>query len=141
MRTPNTVARGCALILEKIVDTVHDAKGRFAFVNEESRIRAQQGFSFKVNPELVYERLHTPQDVCIHGTYHRYMDAIMEKGLSVMGRTAIHCATGLPGTVKSGMRADCETAIYLNTAMMLRDGIPLYRSGNGVLLTRHSVVP
>jgi len=112
-----------------------DKKSRFAFTDNDRRVRAQQGFSFPVDRDLVYERIHEPLEVCIHGTYKRYLDSIQAEGLKVMDREDIHCATGLPGTVKSGMRPECEVAIYLNTELMLTDEIPIYRSGNGVLLT------
>nr|KAF6468451.1 tRNA phosphotransferase 1 [Rousettus aegyptiacus] len=53
------------------------------------------------------------------------------------GRTHIHLAPGLPGDpgVISGMRPNCEVAVFINGPLALADGIPFFRSANGVILT------
>ena len=37
--------------------------------------------------------------------------------------------------VVSGMRKDCEVAIWINLKAALEDGVPFYRSQNQVILT------
>uniref|UniRef100_A0A3Q2LGK4 2'-phosphotransferase n=1 Tax=Equus caballus TaxID=9796 RepID=A0A3Q2LGK4_HORSE len=127
-------------------------------------IRANQGHSLQV-PELELMPLETPQalpPMLIHGTFWQHWPSILLKGLSCRGRTHIHLATGLPGDpgVISGIRPNCEVAVFINgplalagesghsgdcprpsgrmgvTSLVLSaDGIPFFRSANGVILT------
>uniref|UniRef100_A0A8D1YVZ7 tRNA phosphotransferase 1 n=1 Tax=Sus scrofa TaxID=9823 RepID=A0A8D1YVZ7_PIG len=52
----------------------------------------------------------------VHGTFWRHWPSILLKGLSRQGRTHIHLAPGLPGDpgVISGMRPNCEVAVFIN---------------------------
>uniref|UniRef100_V9LC56 tRNA 2'-phosphotransferase 1 n=1 Tax=Callorhinchus milii TaxID=7868 RepID=V9LC56_CALMI len=54
-----------------------------------------------------------------------------------MSRTHIHLAPGLPGdgNLVSGMRQDCELAIFIDLRRALSDGIPFFWSANKVILT------
>nr|XP_027800277.1 tRNA 2'-phosphotransferase 1 isoform X1 [Marmota flaviventris] len=102
-------------------------------------IRANQGHSLKV-PELELMPLETPQAlplVLVHGTFWKHWPSILLKGLSCQGRTHIHLAPGLPGDsgVISGMRPNCEVAVFINGPLALSDGISFFRSANGVILT------
>lgn len=73
----------------------------------------------------------------IHGTFYRNWDIIKINGLSRMRRNHVHFAVGLPSSkeVISGMRNFCEVYIYLNVNLALKDGIKLYKSSNGVILS------
>uniref|UniRef100_A0A8C9PNK6 2'-phosphotransferase n=1 Tax=Spermophilus dauricus TaxID=99837 RepID=A0A8C9PNK6_SPEDA len=102
-------------------------------------IRANQGHSLQV-PELELMPLETPQAlplVLVHGTFWKHWPSILLKGLSCQGRTHIHLAPGLPGDpgVISGMRPNCEVAVFINGPLALSDGISFFRSANGVILT------
>jgi len=101
-------------------------------------IRANQGHSIE-ELELDLERITDPRKapIAVHGTYLAAWNAIRTQGLSRMNRQHIHLAKGLPGQngVISGMRSSCQVLIYVNVPKMLKDGIPLYQSENGVLLT------
>lgn len=44
----------------------------------------------------------------LHGTYKKYLSAILANGLSKMGRNHIHFAVGTD--VLSGFRKDCEVS-------------------------------
>ncbi|KAF6334609.1 tRNA phosphotransferase 1 [Rhinolophus ferrumequinum] len=37
--------------------------------------------------------------------------------------------------VSAGMRPNCEVAVFINGPLALADGIPFFRSANGVILT------
>lgn len=54
-----------------------------------------------------------------------------------MRRNHVHFAVGLPASkeIISGMRSFCEVYIYLNVDLALKDGIKLYESSNGVILS------
>ncbi|XP_004643877.1 tRNA 2'-phosphotransferase 1 [Octodon degus] len=102
-------------------------------------IRANQGHSLQV-PDLELVSLETPQalpQVLVHGTYWKNWPSILLKGLSCQGRTHIHLAPGLPGDpgVISGMRRNCDVALFINGPLALADGISFFRSANGVILT------
>lgn len=125
-------------------------------------IRANQGHSLKglqadqlLSP-LTSEQLSNPSLFIIHGTTQKaWEEHIKYEGLSRMKRNHIHFATGLPtsqpksttfGDTKrrdesnyippiSGMRSSSEICIYINGAKCAHDGIPFYRSDNGVILT------
>ncbi|KAJ3320595.1 hypothetical protein HDU93_003486, partial [Gonapodya sp. JEL0774] len=98
-----------------------------AIATEEARvdrvgdwyIRANQGHSVKVEG-LDLELVENVEDIptVIHGTYLRHWPSIAKKGLSKMGRTHIHFASGLLGDngVISGMRSDCNCYIYIDVA-------------------------
>ncbi|KPI86423.1 putative phosphotransferase [Leptomonas seymouri] len=114
---------------------------RLAFGAEDGRvyIAATQGHSLDgVEPEL--RVLTSPEEVpmAVHGTYWRAWRLIESCGyMSTMTRQHIHFAKGLmhDGSVISGMRTNAQILIYLDVPSVLADGIPLYESTNGVILT------
>ncbi|XP_043307568.1 tRNA 2'-phosphotransferase 1 isoform X2 [Cervus canadensis] len=108
--------------VQRVVDT--NGKQRFALQPGDPStgplIRANQGHSLQV-PELELELLETPQALpllLVHGTFRQHWPSILLKGLSCRGRTHIHLAPGLPGDPG-----------------VISDGIPFFRSANGVILT------
>ncbi|XP_008119587.1 tRNA 2'-phosphotransferase 1 isoform X4 [Anolis carolinensis] len=108
--------------VQRVVET--NEKQRFALRPHPSdahlQIRANQGHSLQVS-ELELVPLLNPSDfpeIVAHGTYLHHWPAIRKDGLSRMGRSHIHLAPGLPGD-----------------AAVLSDGIPFFRSANGVILT------
>lgn len=136
--------RGCTVDEAVAVVSTND-KQRFALHTDAATgiqwIRANQGHTLKSvkDSELLVE-ITDPKDapVCVHGTYRKVLPLILQSGLSRMARNHIHFAPGLAsenGGVISGMRGDCEVALYLNVPAALRAGIKLHRSENGVLLS------
>ncbi|KAM7000831.1 tRNA 2'-phosphotransferase 1 [Tautogolabrus adspersus] len=104
------------------------------------QIRASQGHSVQVvDLELKPILAGTPDcpAEAVHGSYLRNWSSIKQQGLSRMQRTHIHLAPGLPGEdgVISGMRKDCDLAVYIDVPKALADGIEFFWSENGVLLT------
>ncbi|XP_037063668.1 tRNA 2'-phosphotransferase 1 isoform X3 [Peromyscus leucopus] len=127
--------------VQRVVD--NNGKQRFALQPGEPStgplIRANQGHSLQV-PELELMPLETPQAlplILVHGTFWKHWPSILLKGLSRQGRAHIHLASGLPGDpgVTSGMRPNCDVAVFIDGPLALADGIPFYRSANGVILT------
>ncbi|XP_053824135.1 tRNA 2'-phosphotransferase 1 isoform X4 [Vidua chalybeata] len=91
-------------------------------------------------PELELTPLRSPgalPPTLAHGTRRRLWGPIRAGGLRPMGRQHLHLAGGLPGDpgVHSGMRSDSEIAIIIDGPRALADGIPFFRSANGVILT------
>lgn len=128
--------------MERVVAT--NDKQRFKLrphpENKRLQIRANQGHSVQVI-DLDLRVVQAGSSDCpveaVHGSYLRHWPSIKAQGLSRMNRTHIHLARGLPGEdgVISGMRRDCDLAIFIDVPKALSDGIPFFWSENGVLLT------
>ncbi|CAJ1026621.1 Exonuclease/RNA 2'-phosphotransferase, Tpt1 / KptA family, putative [Leishmania shawi] len=102
-------------------------------------ITATQGHSIDgVEPKLRTLTSVEEVPVAIHGTYWEAWKTIQRCGyLSAMTRQHIHFAKGLmnDAQVISGMRNNVQLFIYLDVAAVLADGVALYESTNGVILT------
>ncbi|KAL5213439.1 hypothetical protein ABZP36_024286 [Zizania latifolia] len=137
--------------VEEIREAVRqDNKQRFSLLEEDGEllIRANQGHTvMTVTSEgLLKPILSTDEvSVCVHGTYRKNLDSILQYGLKRMARLHVHFSSGLPtdGGVISGMRHSVNTLIYLNVSKALQDGMKLYISDNKVILTEgfDGVVP
>ncbi|XP_077434262.1 tRNA 2'-phosphotransferase 1 [Vanacampus margaritifer] len=104
------------------------------------QIRANQGHTMQVTDlELTPVLVGAPDcpAEAVHGSYMRNWSSIQQQGLSRMRRTHIHLAPGLPQEdgVISGMRKDCNLAIFIDVPKALADGIEFFWSENRVLLT------
>ncbi|KAK0131048.1 tRNA 2'-phosphotransferase 1 [Merluccius polli] len=128
--------------VERVVTT--NDKQRFKLCphpeNGRLQIRANQGHTLQVKdlelrPVLVGSA-DCPSEA-VHGTYLNKWSSIRQQGLSRMERAHIHMAPGLPGDqgVISGMRGNCDLAIFINVPKALTDGIHFFWSENGVLLS------
>ncbi|XP_061135737.1 tRNA 2'-phosphotransferase 1 [Syngnathus typhle] len=107
-------------------------------------IRANQGHTMQVsNLELKPVWAGSPDCPveAVHGSYMRNWCSIQRQGLSRMKRMHIHLAPGLPQEdgVISGMRKDCDLAIFIDIPKALADGIEFFWSENRVLLTTGNV--
>lgn len=120
-----------------------DRKRRFSLEWWEGDlwIRANQGHTMRaVVDDVLLQPIEIPDDVpcCVHGTYLFAWEQILSSGgLSRMTRNHIHFAPRPPGSseVISGMRRDCEVAIYVSVPRAMAAGINFYRSSNDVILT------
>ncbi|KAL9379660.1 hypothetical protein Peur_028142 [Populus x canadensis] len=119
-----------------------DNKQRFSLLEEggELLIRANQGHSIKtVESESLLKAILSPEEitVCVHGTYKKNLDSILESGLKRMQRLHVHFSSGLPTDVEviSGMRRDVNVLIFLDVRKALEEGMKLYISDNRVILT------
>ncbi|MED6241101.1 tRNA 2'-phosphotransferase 1 [Ataeniobius toweri] len=128
--------------IERVVATNDKQRFKLRSHPEDGRrqIRANQGHSVQVidlelKPVLAGSP-DCPTEV-VHGSYLRSWPSIQQQGLSRMKRTHIHLACGLPGEdgVISGMRKNCDLAVFIDVPRALADGIEFFWSENGVLLT------
>ncbi|RNA25660.1 tRNA 2 -phosphotransferase 1 [Brachionus plicatilis] len=107
-------------------------------LRENIFIRANQGHSIN-NVSIEMEEIINSNDfkTVIHGTYLKCWDKIKTEGLSKMNRQHIHFSKDLPGSneVISGMRSNCQLAIYINLEKAIKDGIKFYKSANNVILS------
>ncbi|XP_067877622.1 tRNA 2'-phosphotransferase 1 isoform X2 [Heterodontus francisci] len=128
--------------IQRVVET--NSKQRFTLrLHPETgmlQIRANQGHTLQVAElELIPISLDAGNvpDQAVHGTYLRHWPSIKAQGLRCMSRAHIHLAPGLPeeGEVVSGMRSNCDVAIFIELSRALKDRIPFYFSTNQVILT------
>ncbi|GET88919.1 phosphotransferase, putative [Leishmania tarentolae] len=125
----------------RIVRDSDKQRFRLAYGAADGRlyIAAVQGHSIDgVEPQL--RKLTSVEEVpvAVHGTYWKAWKAIQQCSyLSTMNRQHIHFAKGLmsDAQVVSGMRENVQVLLYLDVAAVLADGVPLYESTNGVILT------
>lgn len=117
--------------LELIVAT--DCKQRYAFNEDKTLIRANQGHSIPVDVEP--ER-KAPPALLWHGTGRKYTDSIDEIGLIRKTRLYVHLSADKETAFAVGSRHG-EPVIYeVNTAQMHADGYIFYQAANGVWLTK-----
>ncbi len=115
--------------LEEMV--ARNDKQRFSFDPTGELIRANQGHS--VNVDLELERL-TPPAVLYHGTGERSAEVIAREGLRRMGRHHVHLSEDVATARKVGARHGRPVVFTVDAAAMHRNGLPFYRSSNGVWL-------
>lgn len=118
--------------LQHIVDT--NAKKRFEFSADGTRIRASQGHSIEV--DLAYEPM-PPPEVLYHGTATRFLDSIREQGLLKKERHHVHLSAETRITMEVGARHGKPALLTIRAAAMSTAGHTFYRSTNGVWLVEH----
>ncbi|KAA8520506.1 hypothetical protein F0562_014762 [Nyssa sinensis] len=127
-----------------------DNKQRFSLLEENGElwIRANQGHTIAtIETESLLKSILSAEEVpvCVHGTYKKFLESILENGLRRMKRLHVHFSCGLPtdGEVISGMRRDVNVLIFLDVRKALEEGMKLYISDNKVILTEgfDGVVP
>ena len=133
----NTLLAGCAahgrpIDLEQLEQVVAGSdKQRFAFNEDHTRIRANQGHSVEV--DLQYEP-RTPPDILYHGTASRFLDSIREQGLLKMNRHHVHLSAETEMTVQVGARHGKPVLLVIRANKMAAAGHTFFCSTNGVWL-------
>ncbi|MCI8422306.1 MAG: RNA 2'-phosphotransferase [Lawsonibacter sp.] len=115
--------------LERIVR--ENNKQRYAFSEDHTRIRANQGHSLQVDVEL---RQAVPPQLLYHGTAARFFPSIQREGIRRMSRQYVHLSETFQTAMDVGRRHGAPLVITLDAAAMARDGIPFFRAENGVWL-------
>jgi putative RNA 2'-phosphotransferase len=115
--------------LEEVVRT--NEKQRFAFDETLTRIRANQGHTAAVDLQL--EPVEPPA-VLYHGTAEESVALVLRSGLKRMARHHVHLSLDVETAVKVGRRHGKPVVLVVDSGAMHRDGIPFYRSANGVWL-------
>ena len=116
--------------LEEVVR--FDSKQRYAFNDDRTKIRANQGHSIPVDVELPQE---TPPDILYHGTASRFSASIEQQGLLSQSRLYVHLSAN-PGTaITVGARHGKPIVYQIDCKAMTQAGHKFYLSKNGVWLT------
>lgn len=115
--------------LEEVVVT--NDKQRFAFNDDYSRIRANQGHT--VNVDLEFE-LTKPLEFLYHGTVEKFLGSIKTNGLQKMQRLHVHLSKDKETAIKVASRRGKPIILKVNAGKMFEDGNAFYLSKNGVWL-------
>ncbi|KAG4214483.1 hypothetical protein ERO13_A01G125075v2, partial [Gossypium hirsutum] len=123
-------------------------KQQFSLLEEngELLIRANQGHTvMTVESERLLKQILSADEmiVCVHGTYKRNLESILESGLKRMKRLHVHFSSGLPTDGEVISDEMLNVLIYLDVRKALEEGMKLYISDNKVILTEgfDGVVP
>ena len=119
--------------LDDIKDVViTNDKQRFAFNDDYTKIRANQGHSVSVDVEL--EEVQPPS-VLYHGTSSNSIEGIIAKGIMPGQRLHVHLSGDEETALKVGQRHGKPVALVIHAAEMHKDGHKFFKSANGVWLT------
>ena len=117
--------------LEEIVRT--DEKQRYAFNDDKTKIRANQGHSVPVDVEL---EAVTPPEILYHGTGEKYVESIEAQGLIPKTRLYVHLSGDYETAFQVGSRHGRPRIYQVHSGQMAADGCVFFRSVNGVWLTK-----
>lgn len=120
--------------LQEIVST--NDKQRFAFSNDKSRIRANQGHSLDIDLALEPQQ---PPSMLYHGTADKNIESILIHGIIKISRQHVHLSTSIETAIAVGARHGKPTILCVDTGAMYNDGYTFYLSENKVWLT--DVIP
>ena len=116
--------------LREVVAT--DNKMRYSFSEDETKIRANQGHSTKV--EMDFKEVQPP-DKLYHGTVGKFLDSIMSDGLKKMNRHHVHLSKDEKTATIVGGRRGKPVILEVDAGAMHAVGYKFYVSVNGVYLT------
>lgn len=110
----------------------NDAKQRYAFNEDHTKIRASQGHSIPVDVELTEAE---PPAVLYHGTGEKSVPAILKQGLKPMSRLYVHLSLTSSAARDVGSRHGHPIVFQIDAGQMYMDGYKFYLSANHVWLT------
>lgn len=120
--------------LYEIVST--NDKQRFAFSNDKSRIRANQGHSIDIDLALEPKQ---PPSILYHGTADKNIASILMHGITKISRQHVHLSTSIETAKNVGARHGKPSILCVDAGKMHNDGYTFYQSENKVWLT--DVIP
>jgi len=113
--------------LEYVVAT--NSKQRFAFNEDKTMIRANQGHSIDVELNLLASE---PPTVLFHGTAKENVRSIMTEGLKKQDRHHVHLSENVTTALQVGSRHGKACVLKIHSGKMHADGYVFYLSANNV---------
>ena len=128
-------AHGVAVTRAELDDVVASSdKQRYAFSEDRTRIRANQGHSVPVSLGLSPV---VPPETLFHGTVDAALDSIRTQGLVRGERHDVHLSADIETASKVGGRRGKPVVLSIRAGEMADVGHLFHRSENGVWLTQH----
>ena len=125
--------RQVAITLDDIKEVVAtNDKQRFAFNDDHTKIRANQGHSVSVDVELKESQ---PPAVLYHGTSTSSIQGITADGIHPKSRLYVHLSVDEETARKVGRRHGSPVILSIDAEKMHGEGYKFYLSANGVWLT------
>lgn len=118
-------------VLDEIV--VRDSKQRYAYNQDKTCIRANQGHSIPVDVGL---KQALPPTILYHGTGEKYVESIQKVGLIPKSRLYVHLSTDIQTAIQVGKRHGQPVVYQIDTQQMIHDGFIFYISANHIWLTK-----
>lgn len=119
-------------LLKKIV--IENNKQRFSLNEDETKIRANQGHTIKVDLNL---KKGIPPTVLYHGSAVQNIKSILKYGLMKQKRHHVHLSCDTKTALAVGQRYGKPIIFEIDAKQMLADGYTFYISENGVWLCDH----
>lgn len=116
--------------LDEIVET--NNKKRYAYSEDGTKIRANQGHSITV--DLEFTSVEPPQFL-YHGTADRFLNSIEVEGIKKMSRQHVHLSQDKETAINVGSRHGRVVVLTILAYKMYEDGVAFFQSANGVWLT------
>lgn len=116
--------------LEEVVAT--NNKKRFAFNEDKTMIRANQGHSVDIDLALQPKE---PPSYLYHGTVEKFINSIQEKGLIKGTRQHVHLSSDKETAINVGSRRGKPIILTIRSGEMHAQGFTFFQSENGVWLT------
>ncbi|MFK7949072.1 MAG: RNA 2'-phosphotransferase [Saprospiraceae bacterium] len=116
--------------LEYVV--ANNNKKRFAFNNDKTQIRANQGHSIKI--DLAYEAIKPPKFL-YHGTATKNINSIQKSGIIKGSRHHVHLSADIDTATNVGQRHGKPVILIVKSIAMYERGYEFFLSENGVWLT------
>jgi len=112
----------------------NDPKGRFSFLDNNQRIRANYGHSVEgVSPD--YQPVKPPE-ILYHGTRPEVKAKIMAAGLKPMGRNYVHLSLGVKEAKKVAYRRTKQPVVFKVKAFKAhQNGQNFYKTAEDIYLT------
>lgn len=104
-------------VLDEIV--ARDSKQRYAYNQNKTCIRANQGHSIPVDVEL---KQALPPTILYHGTGEKYVESIQKVGLIPKSRLYVHLSTDIQTAIQVGKRHGQPVIYQIDTQQMIHDG-------------------
>jgi putative RNA 2'-phosphotransferase len=120
-------------VLDEVVET--NEKKRFKYSEDGKRIRASQGHSLK-NVDLNIKS-QIPPPILYHGTAHKNVESIKNKGLLKGNRQHVHLSKDVYAALDVGKRHGKPFCVTIDTKSMVEQGYKFFLSDNDVWLTDH----
>ena len=119
-------------LLKFIVET--NSKKRFAFNEQQDKIRANQGHSVDIELEL---KPVEPPIILYHGTAEKFVTSILDKGLIKQQRQHVHLSSNIETAIIVGQRHGKHFVFEVLARQMHNENYGFFLSANGVWLTDH----
>ena len=121
------------LSLSDLIEIVEkNDKKRFVLSEDQSKIRANQGHSIKIDLQLPEQ---VPPNYLFHGTAERNLDSILQSGLEKRKRHHVHLSQDQKTAYAVGKRYGKPVILVIDSQAMYQDGCTFYLSENQVWLT------